>query len=74
METTVRVRIGHGLALCELAYETFARLGEAHHGRGETAAFRVRNDDGFAAFHDGHHGVCRTKIDTNNFRHRNSLL
>ena len=68
------VRIGHGLALRELAHEAFARLGEAHHGRGQAGAFRVRDDDGFAAFHDCHDGVRRTKIDTNDFRHRNSLL
>jgi len=54
------VRVGYGLALCQLAYQPFSILGEAYHGRGKTGAFGVRNNDRFAAFHDSYYGVCCT--------------
>ncbi len=68
------VRIGHSLALCQLSHQPFPRLGEAHHRRSQTGAFRIRNDNRLAAFHDGHHRICRPQINTNYFRHKNSLL
>ena len=47
------VGVRHGLALGELADETFARLRETDDGRRQTAALRVRDDDRLAALHDG---------------------
>ena len=54
------VRVGDGLALCHLAHHALAGLGEGHHRRGGAGAFRVGDDNGFAALDDRHTGVCRT--------------
>ncbi len=61
--------VGHRLALRDLADQALARLGEAHHRRGDAAAFRIRNDDRLAAFHDRHDGVGRPEIDSDDLAH-----
>ena len=63
------VRVGHSLALCHLADHTLAVLGERDNRRGRARAFRVRDDDGFAALHNGYARVCRTEVNTNDFAH-----
>ena len=63
------VGVGDGLALCHLAHHPLAGLGKCHHRGGGPVAFRVGDDDGFAALHHSHAGVCSTKVDTDNFRH-----
>ena len=62
-------RIGDGLALGDLTDEAFARLGEADHGGGGPATFLVRDDDGLAAFHDGHHGVGGAEVNADDLAH-----
>jgi hypothetical protein len=57
------------LALGDLPDEAFARLGECHDGRRETAAFGVGDDDGPAAFDDGDDGVGRAQVDSDDFAH-----
>ncbi len=68
------VRVGNSLALCQLADQSFAGLGEAYHRRSQTRTFRVRDNDGFAAFHDSYDRVCSTEVNTNNFRHLKCFL
>ena len=63
------VGIGDGLTLGDLAHQALAVLGEGHHGRGGAAAFAVGDDNGFAAFHDGHAAVGSTQVDTDDLRH-----
>ena len=63
------VRVGNSLALCHLADHTLAVLGKSHNRRGRARAFRVRDDDGFAALHNGYARVCRTEVNTNDFAH-----
>ena len=52
--------VGDGLALCDLADQTLAGLGEADDRRGGAGAFGVRDDDGLAAFHNGDAAVGST--------------
>ena len=66
--------VGNGLTLGHLAHHPLAGLGEGHDGRRGAVAFRVGDNDCFAAFHDGHAGVGSTKVDTDNFRHNGFLL
>ena len=54
------VRVGHSLTLSELTNEALAVFRETNNGRGDTAAFRVRDNGRFAAFHNGYNGVRRT--------------
>ena len=63
------VRVGHSLALCHLTDHALAVLGERDNRRGRARAFRVRDDDGFAALHNGYARVCRTEVNTNDFAH-----
>ena len=41
-------------SLTHLSDESFAILRESDDGRSDPTTFGVRNDDGIAAFHDGH--------------------
>jgi hypothetical protein len=49
------LRIGHRLTLRDLPDQALAGLAEADDRRREPPAFRIRNDNGLAAFHDGDH-------------------
>ena len=69
MEKMVFSGIGHRLALGDLADEPLARLGEGHDRRRQPAAFGVGDDDGLAAFHDGHDGVGGAQVDADDFAH-----
>ena len=62
-------RVGDGLTLGDLAHQTLAGLGEAHHRRGGAGAFGIGDHDGLAAFHDGDAAVGRAKVDTNDLTH-----
>ena len=64
------VRVGDSLAFCHLAHHTLAVFGEGHNGRSGAGAFMVCNNNRLAAFHNGYAGVCRTKVDTNDFSHK----
>ena len=68
------VGVGDRLTLCHLTYHSFARLGEAHNGRGGSCAFGVGDNDGFAAFVNCHAGVGCTKVNTDNLSHNNIYL
>jgi hypothetical protein len=46
-------RIGHGLALGDLSHQPFAALRERHDRWRQPAAFWIRDNRRFAAFHDG---------------------
>ena len=61
--------VRHRLPLGDLPDEPFAGLGERDHGGRDAAAFGVGDDDGLAAFHDGHHGVGGAEIDADDFAH-----
>jgi len=63
------VGVGDGLALSHLAHHALAVLGEGHHGRSGAVAFRVGDDDGVAALHDGHAGVGGTQVNADDLRH-----
>ena len=63
------VGVGDGLALGRGADEALAILLEGDDGRRRPAAFRVRDDDGFGAFHHGDDGVRRAEVDTDNLAH-----
>ena len=62
------IRVGDGLALCHLAHHTFIIL-KRHHRRGGTRAFRIGDDDGFAAFQYGYARVRGSQINTDDLRH-----
>ena len=66
--------VGDGLSFCSLADEAFAIFGEGDDGGCGTRAFAVLEDDGFAAFHDGHAGVGGAEIDSEDFSHIVSLI
>jgi len=65
------VAVRDGLALCHLADHALAGLGEGHDGRGGAVALCVRDDDGFAALHDGDAAVGGAKVNADNFTHNN---
>ena len=58
------INIGDGLALGDLADQYFTVLREGHDRRGRPGAFRICNNDGFAAFEDRYDRVGRTKVNT----------
>jgi len=66
------VGVGDGLALCHLAHHALAVFGESHHRGGGAVTFRVGDDNGLAALHDGDARVSRTEIDTDDFSHNTS--
>ena len=63
------VGVGHSLTLCDLTDHALAVLGESHDRRRSARAFRVRDNNRLAAFHDRHAAVRRTKVNTNNLAH-----
>ena len=54
------VRVRNGLSFRQLADEPLAVLREADYRRRQAAAFRVRDDGGLAALHNGNDGIRRT--------------
>ena len=66
------VRIGDGLALGDLADEALAVLGEGHDRRSGAGAFRVGDDGGLAAFHNGDAGIGGAKVNTDNLAHNDT--
>ena len=61
--------VGYSLAFCSLANDTLAGFREADNGRSGARSFGVRDNNRFAAFHNGNTRVSSTKVNTNNFRH-----
>ena len=59
------VRVGDSLALCGVADYTLVIL-KSNYGRSSTRAFRVGNNNGFAAFKNGYAGIGGTKVNTDN--------
>ncbi len=66
------VRILDGLVLGHAADQTLAVLVEADDGGSSAAAFRIGDNDGFAAFHNGDAAVGGTKVNTDNLAHDDS--
>ncbi len=54
------VGVGHSLTLGRFTDQTFSGLGKCHDTGGRAHAFIVRDNDGFAAFHDCYAAVCCT--------------
>jgi len=67
-------RIGHRLPFRHGTHEAFPVLGKCDHGGCGAVAFRVRDDNRFAPFHDGDTGVGRSQIDSDYFSHIKSPL
>src|SRR5262249_41153640 len=61
------------LALGDLADENLPFLREADHGRRETMAFRVGDDDGVASLDDGHYRVGGAEIDADYLSHMRAV-
>ena len=61
--------VGDGLALGDLTDHTLAVLAERDDGRSGAVAFRIGDNNCFAAFHYGNAGIGGTKINTDNFAH-----
>ena len=61
------LRIGNRLALGQLPHKALARFGKPDDGRRETRPFRIRNDDGLAAFHDCYDRIGGPQINPNDF-------
>src|SRR5262249_5909160 len=66
-------RIGDRLALCRLADQTFAVAGEGDDGRRRARAFRILDDFGVLAVHDGDAGIGGPEVDADYFSHFSSL-
>ena len=62
-------RVGDGLALCGLAYKAFLAIGEGDHRRRCAGTFSIFDDARIPAVHDGHAGICCSKVNTNHFGH-----
>jgi hypothetical protein len=62
-------RVDDSLALGGDADQPLAVLVEGDHRRRRAVAFSIGDHCRVAAFHDGHHTVCRAQVDTNNFTH-----
>ena len=67
------LRVGDGLAPCRHADQTFTTFSESNNGWRCACTFSVFNYLGILAVHNGDTGVCRTKVDTNNFSHSTIL-
>ena len=63
------VRVGDGLALRQLADESFAGLGERHDRRSRSRSFGVGDDGGALPLHHGDDGVGRAEVDPDHFSH-----
>ncbi len=61
--------IGHGLTLGGRADQHFTVFHVGDDGRGGARAFGVLDHLGLAVFHDGHAGVRRAQVDTDDFSH-----
>ena len=61
------LRVGHRLTFGDLPHEALAVLAKTDHRRRGPSAFRVRNDDRVASFHDGDHRVGGAQVDADNF-------
>ena len=61
--------IGDRLALGRLADEALAVLGEGDDGGRGARAFRILDDLGVLAVHDGDAGIGRSEVDTDYFCH-----
>ena len=66
------VGVGDGLTLCDLADEALAVLGEGHDGRSGAVAFRIGDNSGLAAFHNGDAGIGGAKVNTDNLAHNDT--
>ena len=62
-------RVGHGLALGQLADESLAGLGEGDDRRDRPAALSRCDDGRLAALHDGNDGVRRAEVDADDLAH-----
>jgi len=63
------LRIGHSLTLRRGADEPLAVACKCHHGRRRARAFRIRDDNRLAAFHDGYARVRGAQIDADDLTH-----
>ena len=63
-----------GLPLGHLSHQALSRLRDRDYRRRRPRAFLIGNHHGFAALHDGYHGVGRAQVNTNNLAHGNPLL
>jgi hypothetical protein len=61
--------VGDGLALGRGAAQDLAVFGVGDDGRGGAGAFRVFDDLGLAAFHDGDAGVGGAQVDADDLAH-----
>ncbi len=68
------VGVGDGLTLGDLTDHALAGLGERDDGRRGAVALGVGDNDGFAAFHNGHTRIGSTKVNSDYFRHNDALL
>ena len=66
--------VGNGLPSGHLTHQPLIVLREGHHGRCGPAPLGVRDDDGFAAFHDRHHRIGGSQVDSDHFAHICSSL
>jgi hypothetical protein len=63
------LRVGHRLALGDLAHQALAVAGNGHHrGRG-SAAVGIGDDRGVTTVHDGYTRIGCSKIDSDSFAH-----
>ena len=62
-------RIGDGLALCNLADQPLAVLGESNDRGGDAAPLRVDDDLRLVAFHDRDHGVRGSEVNADDLCH-----
>ena len=63
------VRVRDHLVLGRLTDNALALRGKSDDGRGGASTFRVLDDDGFSAFHDGHARVGGSKVNSDNLSH-----
>jgi hypothetical protein len=63
------LRICDGLALSDLADKALTGFGEGDYRGGGAGAFLICDDGRLTGFHDGHDGIRRSKVDTNDFAH-----
>jgi len=61
--------VGHALSLGDLTHQTLTALGESHHGRCGPIALGIGDNLGLGSFHQGHHAVGGTQIDSDNLAH-----
>src|ERR1700677_702454 len=64
------LRVGDGLALCDLADQSFSRLGDPNDRWGRPSAFFVRDHFGLATLHDRHARIGGSQVNSNNLGHK----